>query len=142
MYEVISQTLERCAEVCDDLVPPVYRIYFDLDPQAKALMAHSDQHMKGRMLQQTLELMLTDEHLGEAGYLRWEVNNHLLAYGVDPSMYKHFLDAIKLAVQESLGESWQDTDEAAWQQQLALLLGEIQAQARVLGKLSDLEAPA
>ena len=46
-------------------------------------MDHSDQYMKGRMLAQVFELLLDDEHLGEGSYLRWEVNNHLLAYGVD-----------------------------------------------------------
>ena len=133
MYDLVNQTLERCAERCEDLTDPVYARYFATDAAAAELMGHSDEHMRGRMLAQTLELFMSDEHLGEGQYLRWEVNNHLLAYGVVPSMYQNFLDAIKWVVKDILSDSWSTADEDAWRALLDDMVTEIMAQARELG---------
>ena len=37
-----------------------------------------------------LELMFDDRHLESGAYLDWELENHIDAYGVDPSMYQDF----------------------------------------------------
>ena len=103
--------------------------FFAANDAASDLMAHSDEGMRGRMMAQTLELLLTDEHLGEGGYLRWEVNNHLLAYGVDVSMYEGFLNAVVDVIKESLGEDWNDCYAQAWRTKVDALLTDIFAEA-------------
>jgi len=74
--------------------------------------------------------LLTDEHLGEDGYLRWEVDNHVLAYGVDVSMYRAFLDAFRDTVKYALGNEWRAAHASAWANRIETLLAEIYAEAQ------------
>ena len=111
---LVEESLMICAERLGDISDPVYERFFAANGDAAGLMAHSDEGMRGRMMAQTLELLLTDDHLGEGGYLRWEVNNHLLAYGVDVGMYQGFLQAVLDVVQDSLGTDWNEQYAQAW----------------------------
>lgn len=126
---LVEESLAICAERLGDISDPVYEKFFAGSGEAAGLMAHSDEGMRGRMMAQTLELLLTDEHLGEGGYLRWEVNNHLLAYGVDVGMYQGFLQAVLDVVQESLGEDWHADYAQAWRAKIDALLADIFAEA-------------
>ena len=54
----ITDALERCGATGVDIVPEVFARFFARDAQARALMAHSDRHMQGRMLEATLDLFL------------------------------------------------------------------------------------
>ena len=92
-------------------------------------MGHSDEHMRGRMAEQTLELFTDDGHDGPGHYLEWEVDNHLGAYGVGVDMYPAYLNAIKEAVAQTLGADWQPTHEAAWTARIDTLLRHIEAHA-------------
>lgn len=125
----ISDSLEQCAEQAGDITDAVYERFFAICPSAEPLMGHSDQGMKGRMLAQVIELLLTDEHLGEDGYLRWEVDNHLLAYGVEVGMYTTFMSALHEIVRNSLGDAWSDSQQQAWESRISTLLNDIQTEA-------------
>ena len=129
MSQLISTSLEQCAEREGDIMEKVYARFFASCEAALPLMDHSDQYMRGRMLAQVFELLLDDDHLGEGGYLRWEVNNHLLAYGVDVAMYRSFLDALCEVVKESLGTSWTVALTNVWATKIDELLTEIYAEA-------------
>ena len=133
MDQIISDSLDACAEIAGDITAEVYQRFFATNSDAAALMAHSDDHMQGRMLAETITLLLTDEHFGEEGYLKWEVNNHLLGYGVTVEMYQTYLAAVKDTVQAVLGEHWTQAHHAAWTQRVDRLLREIYSEA-------DLEA--
>ena len=54
--EQISLSLALYAERIGDMAPFVYERFFELDKNAKALMAYSDEHMRGRMFASVLEL--------------------------------------------------------------------------------------
>ena len=125
----ISDSLEQCAEAAGDITDTVYERFFNECGSAEPLMGHSDTGMKGRMLAQVIELLLTDEHLGDDGYLRWEVDNHLLAYGVEVEMYPAFLNAVRDEVKESLGNGWDADQEKAWSTRIDTLLEDIYAQS-------------
>jgi hypothetical protein len=129
MNQLISTSLETCAELEGDITEKVYAQFFTTCEAALPLMDHSDQYMKGRMLAQVFELLLDDDHLGEGGYLRWEVNNHLLAYGVDVVMYRSFLDALCDVVKKSLGTTWTVALARAWATKIDQLLAEIYSEA-------------
>ena len=129
MDELISTSLEDCAELEGDITDKVYARFFATCEAALPLMEHSDQYMKGRMLAQVFELLLDDDHLGEGGYLRWEVNNHLLAYGVDVAMYRSFLDALCEVVKESLSANWTQALASAWDTKIYGLLTDIYSDA-------------
>ncbi len=120
--EDILPSLEICAERCGDIVPDVYQRFFALDKGAAELMAHSDDHMRGRMFEQTLELLMSDQHFGEDGYLNWELDNHLMAYQVNKEMYTAFFQAIIEVVREGAGEHWKPADAQAWQDRVNYIL--------------------
>ncbi len=74
---LISDSLECYAERHGDMAPRVYKRFFELNPEAAALMEYSDEYMRGRMFASMLELFLSDEHLEPGGYLTWELENHI-----------------------------------------------------------------
>ena len=69
--ELISDSLELYTERHGDMVPRVYERFFELNSEAAALMACSDEYMRGRMFASMIELFLSDEHLEPGGYLTW-----------------------------------------------------------------------
>ena len=131
MDPILSASLEQCSDNEGDITDQVYERFFAGCQAALPLMNHSDQYMKGRMLAQVFELLLDDDQIGEGGYLRWEVNNHLSAYGVDVSMYRSFLDALCDTVKQSLGSAWTTSQATAWAERIDWLLADIYSVARV-----------
>jgi len=127
MSNQIINTLEKCGERAGDISPAVYKSFFAANPEASELMAHSDEGMKGRMLAQTIELLM-DEDAGAANdYLRWEVNNHVNAYAVHLEMYPDFLAALRNTVADTLGDQWGEPEALAWDARISSLLDEIKA---------------
>ena len=120
--EQISLSLALYAERIGDLVPFVYDRFFDLDKNAKVLMAYSDEHMRGRMFASVLELFMSDEHLDAGGYLDWELDNHLHAYGATPAMYETFFESVVTTLSEGLGDEWTETSSQAWQGRVARIM--------------------
>ena len=120
--EQISLSLALYAERIGDMVPFVYDRFFDLDNNAKALMAYSDEHMRGRMFASVLELFMSDEHLDAGGYLDWELDNHLRAYGATPAMYEAFFKSVVTTLSEGLGDEWTETSSQAWQGRVARIM--------------------
>ncbi len=114
----VNHSLELCAELDHDITDAVYEHFFAACPAAVDLMGHSDEHMRGRMMSQVLELLMEDADYDEASYLRWEIDNHVQAYAVQASMYEAFLPAVKQSMQNALGAQWQPEHEAAWEARL------------------------
>ena len=122
----ITEALEICAERGVDIVPRVFHRFFERDEQARALMQHSDSHMRGRMLEATLDLFLSAEHLGPGNYLDWELDNHLIAYRATPTMYQSFFDSMTEVVRELAGDSWTTRHEQAWRDRIAQIMAQVQ----------------
>lgn len=129
--EVIAQTFEYCAAADIDITPAVYTAFFSADPRALQLMGHSDGPMRGRMLDEALVLLMSEPTEQNMGYLQWEVDNHLLAYGVQLDMYQGFFDAVQAAVRSALAEAWLPEHEQAWSTTIARLQAAIAEQAAV-----------
>ena len=75
-------------------MPQVYERFFQLRPDAEGLMQQADVSMRGRMLDQTFELLMDPDVLGPESYFRWEVTNHVSAYGVSADMYGPYFQAV------------------------------------------------
>ena len=124
-----------CAEICEafellaakdiDLQQETYRRFFQLCPEAQGLMGHSDEPMRGRMLEQTYELLMDAKLQGPDSYFRWEIRNHVSAYGVSASMYGAFLQALEATIAQALGEALKQQMAKAWQQRVEDLLHEV-----------------
>ena len=128
--EQVIACFEKCAEAAGDINDAVFERFFALDEQAAQLMLHSDVHMRGRMLDQTLELLMTDEHFGPEGYLAWELDNHLDAYRATPAMYEAFFAAIEAVLADSLGNQWRTEDTQAWRSRVDLVMQQVYAHTK------------
>ncbi len=130
--EQVIDSLQRCADANLDVTDAVYERFFARNPSAQGLMDNSDQYMRGRMLDQVLVMIMSEPSEEDAGYLRWELENHLLAYGVKLDMYADFMWALKDSVEAALGSDWQAADAAAWSNRISEFLSEIETGCEAL----------
>lgn len=122
--EVINASLELI-EV--DITAAVYEEFFARCPDALSVMGHSDEHMQGRMLEQVVGLLLSDEHFDPDGYLDWELDNHLVGYQVQGSMYQPFFDALLSVVKTSIGAEFTPAMTQAWEARIATIMQHVLA---------------
>ena len=123
--EAIAQVyadLEIVAERVGDISPGVYERFFARSEAGRRLMGHSDEYMRGRMLEQVLDLLFDDQHLEPGAYLEWELENHIDAYGATPSMYRDFFAAFVAEIEAALGADWGDVHQSAWNQRVEAIL--------------------
>ena len=123
--ESISRSLDLCSDRLGDIVPPVYRRFFELDSSAARLMEHSDEHMRGRMFASVLELFLSDDPFQADGFLSWELENHVSVYAVSTAMYESLFNAFIQVVRETLDDSWCADFESAWTSRIARIMAEV-----------------
>lgn len=133
----MSDVAESCAELTRvfeslaaqnmDLLPEIYERFFQLCPQAESLISHSDDPMRGRMLEQTFHLLMDPPLQGPDGYFRWEIANHLSAYGVTLHMYTAYFQAIGEIMTDALDSEWTSAVDHAWQHRVEDLLGDVLA---------------
>lgn len=128
----VIDSLQRCADANLDVTDAVYEGFFARNPNAQVLMDNSDQYMRGRMLDQVLIMIMSEPSEEDAGYLRWELENHLLAYGVTLDMYADFMWALKDSVAAALGSAWDAADAAAWSTRINEFLSEIETGCEAL----------
>ena len=108
-------------------MPAIYERFFGFSDEANQVMGHSDQYIHGRMFEQVLELLMSDEHFGPGGYLDWELDNHLDAYHVTPQMYEAFFKAVVQIVREGVGSAWTERDTLAWQSRVDRVMEQVDA---------------
>jgi len=127
--DYVTHALERAGEVKGDIVPEVFQRYHSACPEAEALMSHMDTYMKGRMLEEVLRLVLSEDYEEDDAYLNYEVRNHRLAYGVQNRMYPPLLGALQDTVRDALGDEWTTAVASAWERRMQSLLDEIERRA-------------
>ena len=121
----LTQAFEILAERDIDLSPQIYERFFQLRPDAEGLMQQADANMRGRMLDQTFELLMDPDLLGPESYFRWEVTNHVSAYGVSADMYGPYFQAMGEVLAPALGAVWTQQIASAWQVRVADLLQDL-----------------
>ena len=121
----ISDSLELYAERHGDMAPRVYERFFELNPEAAALMEYADEHMRGRMFASMLELFLSDEHLGPGGYLNWELENHIKAYSATTAMYESLFQSMHDVLHKDLGAEWRSEWQEAWANRVDLIMEQV-----------------
>ena len=129
--QLVTDTLELCAETLGDIVPPVYERFFELSDSGRGLMDHSDQYMRGRMFEQVIAVLMSDEHFESGGYLEWELTNHLDAYNARPDMYLAFFQALQEVVQQGASSIWSEQTALAWQTRIELIMSRVQLHGHV-----------
>jgi hemoglobin-like flavoprotein len=122
--DIIVQSLSAVADREEDITPRVYETYFRRCPDSNALMVGTDCLMRGRMMQEVLVFILSEDLLAQRAYLRFETKTHQ-DYGVESGMYKYLLMAVRDTVKEVLGPDWREEYQSAWNGRLEELLHEI-----------------
>lgn len=69
--------------------------------------------------------MMDAELQGSAGYFRWEIANHLSAYGVSADMYTFYIQALGDVLLSALGEAWRGGFEEGWPLRVADLMRDV-----------------
>lgn len=126
--DLINETFEICAERDIDITAPVFKRFFAASTASYDLMWHADEHMQGRMVEQTLKLLMDETLTTDTSYLIWEVHNHL-SYGVEIDMYPPFFAALREAVQDAIGADWRSDYSAAWDARIQVVLDAVNGAA-------------
>jgi len=121
MSEALLASLEQAAEIAGDIAPDIYNRYFERCPDSQSIMLHTDEHMRGRMIEEVYRLLMADSVAHEREYLAFETSNHR-AYGALPHMYENLLLATQDVVQKALGAEFTEEMKAAWERRLDDLL--------------------
>lgn len=124
---LLTATLELAAERAGDVVDDVFDAFFARSVAGSELMSHSDQPMRGRMFEGTIDLLLSDAAMAPDGYLDWELGNHLVAYGVTAAMYTDYLAAVRETVMAACGNDWGPPEAAAWNARLGAIMDRVEA---------------
>jgi hypothetical protein len=124
----ILTAFELAAERAGDITADIYRRYYARCPEAASVMSHADPYMQGRMMEEVLNLMMSDPADLPEGYLTFETANHA-SYGVVLGMYPDLLESVRDAVRDAAGADWSDACAAAWDARLAALIERIRAAA-------------
>ncbi|MEC8612231.1 MAG: globin [Pseudomonadota bacterium] len=119
---LISDSLELYAERRGDMAPRVYERFFELNPDAAALMEYSDEYMRGRMFASMIELFLSDEHLEPGDYLTWELENHIKAYSATTAMYESLFQSMRDVFDNDLGADWRPEWQEAWESRIGRIM--------------------
>ena len=119
----VTESLERAAEVCDDLTPLVYARLFAAHPQMEPLFfADRNGQVRGEMLARVIEAIL--DFAGERKYaatlIQTEVVTHA-GYDVPPAVFGVFFGTVADTLKALLGEAWTADINAAWSRLLAEL---------------------
>jgi len=88
-------------------------------------MAHLEQLVKSKMLEEVFRLLMEPDYSDEQQYLNFEIDNHRRAYSVEPHMYENLLTAVRDTVRDALGKDWNAAMNAAWNERIDDLLTEI-----------------
>jgi hypothetical protein len=123
--KLISDSLELYADRHGDMAPRVYERFFELNPEAAALMEYSDEHMRGRMFASMVELFLSDEHLGPGGYLYWELENHIKAYSATTAMYESLFQSMCDVLDKDLVTEWRPDWQEAWTNRIDRIMAQV-----------------
>jgi len=122
--DLVMHSFEIAADRTGDITAPVYERYFELCPASKNLMSHIDGYVQGRMLEEVIELLLTERPQTLHDYLRFETKTHV-SYGVETPMYANLLAAVRDTVRDALAGDWNPGYERAWDDRVGTLLAEI-----------------
>jgi hemoglobin-like flavoprotein len=115
--DIVSQSIERAADLAGDPAPLVYEKLFAQQPEMKKLfILDTDGNARGHMLTEALNCVF--DMLGPKSYasvlIQCELTNHQ-GLGVPPRVFATFFEVVTETFRDILGEEWTAETEAAWQ---------------------------
>lgn len=123
--DLVYHSFELVADKGVDITPMVYQKFFADCPEADVVMAHMDELVRGKMMDEIYRVLMAESFSSEAPYLDWEMANHQTAYLVPLDTYPCLLDAIVYVIKGSMGQRWNADYEIAWKAKNDALLAEV-----------------
>ena len=114
--DLIVASLERAAELCEDLTPLVYGRLFADHPDMQALFVRdTDGSVRGEMLARVVEMILDfiDQRAYAARLIQCEVVTHE-GYGTPPEVFRLFFSYVADAIAGLVGHDWTSATQSAW----------------------------
>lgn len=128
--------VEPIADVASDLF---YARLFELDPKLAALFAETDMRRQGRMLMQTLAIVVKSlDDLSVVVPAVEALGRRHVAYGVEPDDYGTVGGALLWTLEQGLGEAFTPEARAAWAGAYGIVSSVMIAAAEQV----EIEAPA
>lgn len=120
---LVVRSLERAAELCDDLTPLVYARLFAAHPEMEALFIRdTNGQVRGEMLTRAFEAIL--DFVGDRRWahnlIQTEVVNHE-GWDVPRDVFAVFFGTVAETIKAEIGAAWTTDTEAAWSR----LLGDL-----------------
>lgn len=125
--ELVTESLEVLEDESGVFNDRLFSRFYDCAPGAEDLMAHMDDLMKGKMLEEVIRLLLADDFDSEAEYLDFELKNHETAYSVDHGMYRPLFDSFYETVKEFVKDGWRSEFDTAWQTRIDEVMSALDA---------------
>ncbi len=119
--DTLIATLESAAAAEPDFYAKTFARYFELCPDSAELMLHTDELMRGRMMEQVVSLLMDADAGSLEVYFKFEVANHE-AYGAKPQMYAHLFQACEDVTRVHCTLPWGSDEDVAWAKQRRVLL--------------------
>jgi|GEM_PF-600542 len=130
--QLVTESLQQAADAEPDIYAVAFERYFQLCPESRELLQHTDDLMRGRMMEQVMSLLMDEDAQSLDNYFRFEVGNHE-SYGALPHMYVHLFQACREVVEEVVQEAVKHNSAdgfsqemaRAWEEQIGVLLAMI-----------------
>ena len=114
--QLITQTFEIAADLCEDLTPLVYTRLFRDQPEMEPLFWRDKNHqVKGEMLSRVISAILdfAGERLYAATMIQCEVITHE-GYDVPPDVFATFFGTVRNTLADLLDGQWTAAMDEAW----------------------------
>lgn len=118
----LLDSLEAAAAAAPNIYELVFNRYFELCPESAELLQHSDELMRGRMMEQVMSLLMDEDVESLDVYFKFEVSNHE-GYGALLPMYAHLFQACKEVTQANSDTQFSELTNGVWDDQIAVLIG-------------------
>lgn len=115
--QLIIQTFEIAADLCEDLTPLVYARLFRDQPEMEPLFWRDKNHqVKGEMLSRVISAILdfAGERLYAATMIQCEVITHE-GYDVPPEVFAVFFGTVRDTLRDLLADRWTPDINQAWE---------------------------
>ena len=115
--QLITESFEIAADLCEDLTPLVYARLFRDQPEMEPLFWRDKNHqIKGEMLSRVISAILdfAGERLYASTMIQCEVITHE-GYDVPPEVFAVFFGTVRSTLRDLLADQWTRDMDEAWE---------------------------
>lgn len=113
--QLIRDTFAMVEPIATTAAELFYGRLFEIAPQVKPLFKHTDMEQQGRHLMQTIAILVHSiDRLDTFGAHLHKLGKNHIKYGAQPEHYVAVGEALLWALEQGLGDSWNEEVAQAW----------------------------